>query len=48
MKSVLATESCDEYTTIKNGDTCYQISVAYGLKLDDLQENYDCDALQVI
>ncbi|KAF1752399.1 hypothetical protein GCK72_018954 [Caenorhabditis remanei] len=44
---VETTESCNECTIIKNGDTCYQISVAYGLKLDDLQENYDCDALQI-
>ncbi|CAO4376583.1 unnamed protein product [Caenorhabditis nigoni] len=40
-------EPCSEYTIIKQGDTCFQVSVAYGLDLADLQANYDCNALQI-
>uniref|UniRef100_A0A1I7V2B2 LysM domain-containing protein n=1 Tax=Caenorhabditis tropicalis TaxID=1561998 RepID=A0A1I7V2B2_9PELO len=44
---VETTESCYEYHTVREGDTCYQVSVAYGLKMEYLQENYDCDTLQI-
>ncbi|CCD64335.2 LysM domain-containing protein [Caenorhabditis elegans] len=39
--------TCNEYATITPGNTCFNISVAYGINLTDLQKTYDCKALEV-
>ncbi|CAP25532.1 Protein CBG04909 [Caenorhabditis briggsae] len=38
---------CDEYTTIKTGDTCFQVAKEFHLSLQELQNQYNCDNLNI-
>ncbi|ULT91656.1 hypothetical protein L3Y34_009352 [Caenorhabditis briggsae] len=38
---------CDEYTTIKTGDTCFQVAKEFHLSLQELQNQYSCDNLNI-
>ncbi|CAO4381132.1 unnamed protein product [Caenorhabditis nigoni] len=38
---------CHEYTTIKAGDTCFQIAKEFHLPLQELQNQYECDNLNI-
>ena len=41
---------CSKYYTVVQGDTCYQISINYGISLDTLEKlnpGIDCNYLQI-